>query len=59
MFDESLAGSTPILVIDRDNAASHAVARRAGARLLTGRVIDRFPTSLVYDFIPGHLENSA
>ena len=59
LFVERIAGSTPILVIDRDNVASHAVARRAGARLLTDRVIDRFPTSLVYAFIPGHLENSA
>lgn len=40
--------STALLVIDADNAASHRVARNAGARVLIERSLRQFLSSTIY-----------
>jgi [ribosomal protein S5]-alanine N-acetyltransferase len=46
-----VAGKSPVIAaVHRDNAASHAIARRLGGEVITGRRPEWFDEGLVYGF---------
>lgn len=50
----NVTGLDPVIAaVHRDNAASHAIARRLGGTVIDGRRPDWFDDGVVYSFAPG------